>query len=1069
MLFHVSANAGTNVDHHDVHNGGGAIHSIGSDAHHDPHHASGEKLAIEAAEQRIRADIAKLRADMLNAVSTPGALPAPAPAVASSQAPAASEQALPQHKLTSQVSAYTVPGMASAEGSLFALAAFTSSGTSLLSAPVPPGGDLLHEETGKRHSRKSLSSRGSAIFSGNGVEDEDLGLGNAASDLYRGWPQNISLRSEFEAAGEEENMTALQEIASLLKEHHEPSMNTSSMLDVQFSRAAGAFRMLRPDSHFRLGFDVVSMVVLIFELVYTPFSLTWTISSGAGNAITYITTGFWLLDMFLSFMTGYSTSDGGIEMRYCKVACHYIRTWFPIDILCIMGDIINTMLLLTVGTSSANADGFSNVLRVAKLARFLRVLGMVRLFRVMSAFNSFMEAHLSEAWRMMVRILQITSLLVWIGHIVACIWYHIGKYGPMGSTGERWIDTKLGFEEVEIRDRSQTYQYFVAYHWGLAQITLGAHDVNPVNVWERIFTVICNLFGLLFGGTLVSILSTTLIDLREMNQEKTRIMRTLKSFLMQYDVVVGMRIRALQQVDERLAQRDNILVEKDVTALEMLSRSLHRELRFALFGKHVCTHPLLLSWKSVDAQSVKNLCSDPDGLELVLLLPDDDLFTAGSLAKGAYCIISGTVNYTLDDLLLEEAERNQDNALQLAQDGEEVDDSEKAEVGSWMSEAAWWCWWLHVGTAKCEAPCRLLCLSPENIGRALADNRSVAPYTRLYAAAFHQRIVKASPAFMPNDLRVHYTNFGDLVFSMPKEAQILIGLAALKRVEEKNTTMAQLLLGAGMKRLQQEVYDGHSTVVLNSQKTLQRHVSLVALMIRREEKTLVEVADYDYAASRWKWSCRLPGVKQIYGELPYEGVFRLIRTRLSQLGAVFDEVAPVEVVVTEEVHPSPQFGVDTTYSKVSMVHDCTDEIVQELRKTCIEAEGSWLLADSAAFRSTSQVISLPSFASHGFLFAPSRSSASASRVQLFDEVYALSGESHAGIYGFMKLDELNQLRDDMETQEKIMAVLNGRVEPPPPRVCSDKPWSNKEGKCQNGAHKQDVREERGLDGDVYDL
>ena len=37
--------------------------------------------------------------------------------------------------------------------------------------------------------------------------------------------------------------------------------------------------------------------------------------------------------------------------------------------------------------------------------------------------------------------------------------------------------------------------------------------------WERLFTILCNLFGLLFGGTLVSILSATLIDLREMNQE----------------------------------------------------------------------------------------------------------------------------------------------------------------------------------------------------------------------------------------------------------------------------------------------------------------------------------------------------------------------------------------------------------------------------------------------------------------------------------------------------------------------------------------------------------------------
>ena len=40
-----------------------------------------------------------------------------------------------------------------------------------------------------------------------------------------------------------------------------------------------------------------------------------------------------------------------------------------------------------------------------------------------------------------------------------------------------------------------------SYHWALAQITLGAHDVNPVNSSERLVAILCNLFGLLFAGT----------------------------------------------------------------------------------------------------------------------------------------------------------------------------------------------------------------------------------------------------------------------------------------------------------------------------------------------------------------------------------------------------------------------------------------------------------------------------------------------------------------------------------------------------------------------------------------
>eukprot|EP00971_Amphidinium_carterae_P209630 4158351-Amphidinium_carterae.1 len=144
----------------------------------------------------------------------------------------------------------------------------------------------------------------------------------------------------------------------------------------------------------------------------------------------------------------------------------------------------------------------------------------------------------------------------------------------------------------------------------LAQLTLGAHDINPINASERIFTVACNLFGLLFGGTIIAILSNTLIDLKERNQEKASLLRVLKEFLLHNNVPLGVRMRVIQQAEERALQRAHILVEKDVKALELLSRGLLRELRNSLLQSHVLSNSLFCAWRCLSSVCIESLCGD---------------------------------------------------------------------------------------------------------------------------------------------------------------------------------------------------------------------------------------------------------------------------------------------------------------------------------------------------------------------------------------------------------------------------------------------------------------------------
>mmetsp|Transcript_43773 Transcript_43773/g.101115 ORF Transcript_43773/g.101115 Transcript_43773/m.101115 type:complete len:1060 (-) Transcript_43773:151-3330(-) len=867
-------------------------------------------------------------------------------------------------------------------------------------------------------------------------EDEDMeriGTLNDHHSLFR-WPHSLQLRQKFSLEGEiqEENEETLNDAVQLIQDKGTnlfPEGGSSQwFLDMPWPQAATvkeAFS-IEPDSPYRLTYDVSSMWVLVFELLYMPYSLTWSIDPAVSNVLMFTTTTFWLLDMCLSFITGYNTSDGRVEMKHRRIAVRYLKTWFAVDFSCVTSDLLNMMFTLISGSVSTT-DGWASFLRVAKLARFLRILSVVRSIRIVNACNHYLESRLSEAWRMMVRILELAFLLVWIGHLVACFWFQIGRYQPDTSTGESWLDFPLGIAGVPVRDQSRFYQYVTSYHWGLAQITLGAHDVNPVNSWERLFVICINLFGLLFGGTLVSVLSTTLIDLREMNQERHRTLRDLKAFLLQNEVLVGIRMRCFVQVNERLRQREAILAEKDVTALDLLSVGLCRELRHDLYSKYLLKHPLLITWSSISEHTVIELCSDPQGLEFVLLLTDDELFTPATPARGAYCILEGSIEYKLD-------KRNFHTWA--------AEHSQMAEVGQWISEASWWCKWLHVGTAQTanHVPCKLLCLTPENMARVMLHSRSIEAFTRLYANSFYQCIIKASADSLPTDLKVHYTGFGDLVFAMPSNAQILIGYAAIKSVWEaaKLAWVTSNINGPGLQLLMDEVWNGKATVVMDGLKSLQRHVSLVVLALQHEGKVLVEMAEYDAGeenrrserknfakaprGARWKESCRLPAVKQTYGELPHEAVQRLITNRLEQLQPVLVGQDPEEVVVNLEVEPSAKFGVDTKYCKARCILPCEDEVLSLLEACGVVVDLSLALNRVASDESLSRNTS-PKQIDY------SDSQCSLSK-QLPNTLYVLSGTSHTGVYAWMTMAALKQLSADKQLKENILQSIQSEVQLP---------------------------------------
>jgi len=836
--------------------------------------------------------------------------------------------------------------------------------------------------------------------------------GNNAARYWHSWPMGIPLRNEYSLNGstldsiDTLRSAALRFGAKTVK----PVMSSVGMFE--HHNQTGFFGMIRPDSERRMAMDALSFFMLIFDVIFTPYYITWpeAVPDRTAVPIMIATSSFWALDMILSFFTGFFTDEGLVELHFRRVAAHYLKTWFLPDFICSAADASN-LLPIFIGHSPSSASSLVRFVRIVRLARFLRVLGMLRMLRVLQAFSLYMESALSQSWGMVIRILQICGLLVWLGHLVACAWFGIGLGAPQGEVCESWMQTPIGLDQqFDIKTLGPAYQYVLSYQWGLAQLTLGSHDVIPLNISERIFTILCNLFGLVFGGTLISILSTTLIDLKEVNQEKASKVRVLKAFLLQHQIDRRVRLRILHQVRDRVSRRDGTLVEKDVKALQLLSSALLRDLRYSLYVPRIRTHALFRAWGCVDTESLRHLCGE-EGVEFLSYLPDDEIFSGGDLANAGYLLTSGTVDYDFEA-------RSILAGLSTVHSPEVVDawpsESMLVSEDTWMCEATWWVVWYHVGTATSKGPSTLLSISPDAIAGAVGTNVTLQAITQEYARMFSETILHAwgTSYQVPTDVEVRGAHLEELIFHMPSEVHIILGMASLDRSLHVQKVAAPT---SNVMKLEEEIRECRAIILMDEAGALRRQVALVVLSIEREDspEVLAEIAVYDGSDQSWNPRCRLPGTKQHFEETPQLALSRLVTAHLD---CMTDEL-PTSVDhygFTPQIDqtPSKQYGIGTTYYK-------------SIFSTLLTEEHLTTLTDDFAHSTSGVTLNRAGMDSKEALLRS---------LEDVREVYILAGEDQVALYAWL---DRSTIKDLMHQEEVLSGWVNTLVQQCLPPTAAD--------------------------------
>ncbi|XP_078034925.1 potassium voltage-gated channel seizure isoform X4 [Augochlora pura] len=261
-------------------------------------------------------------------------------------------------------------------------------------------------------------------------------------------------------------------------------------------------------SPFKAVWDWVILLLVLYTALFTPYVAAFVLSDPEYNSkkdkkysddpiviIDLIVDVTFIVDIIINFRTTFVNSNEEVVSHPAKIAVHYLKGWFFIDLVAAI-----PFDLFLVGSDTdelgLDKDETTTLMGLLKTARLLR---LVRVARKIDRYSEYGAAVL----------LLLMATFALIAHWLACIWYAIGHAErPM-------LESKVGWIDILANDTHQFYfhnntggptiksLYITALYFTFSSLTsVGFGNVAPNTDTEKIFTIAVMLIGSLMYASI---------------------------------------------------------------------------------------------------------------------------------------------------------------------------------------------------------------------------------------------------------------------------------------------------------------------------------------------------------------------------------------------------------------------------------------------------------------------------------------------------------------------------------------------------------------------------------------
>jgi hypothetical protein len=468
--------------------------------------------------------------------------------------------------------------------------------------------------------------------------------------------------------------------------------------------------MLHPHSPKRILWDSSSMVMVLYDMIMIPMAFFDLTEGTFIDVMSWMTRMFWTLDMPMSIVTGIVMPNGTILFDLKFIVKRYMKTWFTIDIFIVGSDWFEFIM--------AGGEGGGGIGNMARIFRIVRTVRLLRLLRMQTVMQAITERIQSDKLYFMLKVVKLAVAIICYSHMMACIWWGIGRSGG-NSWSEEWQT-----DEYNIEGR-----YLISLHWTLSQFSGGMTEVNPKTPMERFFVVMVWIVAFMGAAIVASILTSSLVQAHIIGGSQARQLSTLRKYLKQNSISKNLSLRVQRSAKHAIS---GDLSPDAVDLLAVVSEQLRLEMHFEMYSEVYRYHPFFEQCMAVCATVMRRLCHL--ATSTLLLDPGDVLFSKGEAPAEPkmFFFFSGTLEYTTA-----------------------AGDVVVLGARQWIAEPVLWLQWVHRGQLKAITDVKVAKLDGRRFQDIMERFKEVFPTgfsLKVYAHDFAQTLNEMSNPEAVNDL-----------------------------------------------------------------------------------------------------------------------------------------------------------------------------------------------------------------------------------------------------------------------------------------------------------------------------
>lgn len=416
-------------------------------------------------------------------------------------------------------------------------------------------------------------------------------------------------------------------LCSTTSEH----LSTNRVEDVVWSPLCCGLQVptLHPEGSVKLFWVAAGFIFICFEVYWVPFALSFeVVPSGGLLLFISVMNTYWIVDIVLTFITGFRDSDGVVERSLRKIGFKYARGHLILDIIA------------GIPWEWVPDTGAARLTRSIRIVRTMRLLRLARLLRLMK-LKSFMEQAegIIEANALLIFFLGVVRVLFalyGITHWAACIWFVVGSGYKEGEASWLQHDLLVG---VNIEKQPWEVYVYSLYFTLTTMTTVGYGDITASRFHEVLFVLalLC-VASVVFAG-LMGVLMDLITQLNASAHLKQEKRTELSKYLKWRDVPAPLA-KCIRQHLVFLWDTNGSYDGYEVDIKDQLPPVLKTDLCYHIYGRVLCSAPFL-AWMRNFGPCVKKLS---ESVYSGFLVHGDHLFRIGEPCITIHFLITGSVH-----------------------------------------------------------------------------------------------------------------------------------------------------------------------------------------------------------------------------------------------------------------------------------------------------------------------------------------------------------------------------------------------------------------------------------------